>query len=143
MSTSDRPSAERDLRSRDDIIALVDAFYARVRADTRLGFIFDDVAQVDWSAHLPKMYAFWDAVLFGTPGFTGNPLAVHRALAMQTPVTPDDFGRWLTIFHESVDELFAGPTAEDAKQRAARIASVMQHHILMDQMMTGTMPAGH
>jgi hemoglobin len=123
---------ERDLASRADIVRLVDAFYARVRADGILGPIFDDVAHTDWDRHLPRMYDFWDAVLFGAPGFHGNPLAVHRALALRVPLGAGEFGRWLALFHETVDALFRGPVAEDTKLRASRIATVMRHHILAD-----------
>jgi hemoglobin len=118
-----------DLTSRADIERLVDAFYERIRADALLGPIFDDVARVDWAAHLPRMYAFWDAVLFGRPGFSGNPLAVHMALNQRVPLGAAEFGRWLSLFHETVDALFAGAGAEDAKRRATRIASVMRHHL--------------
>lgn len=122
-----------DIASRADIERLVDTFYTRVRADDKLGPIFDDVARVDWDTHLPKMYGFWEAVLFGHATFKGNPLAAHRTLAQKTPLTAQDFDRWILLFHESVDELFAGMMAEDAKLRAMRIASVMQHHIEMDR----------
>jgi hemoglobin len=125
-----------DIASRADIERLVDAFYNLVRADEILGPIFNDVAKVDWPVHLPKMYAFWEALLFGVPGFKGNPLAVHRALAQRTPLTPVEFGRWVEIFHATVDALFAGPVANDAKQRASRIAVVMQQQIAADR--TGT-----
>lgn len=122
-------TAPRDLVSRQEIVELVDAFYVRVRGDALLGPIFGDVAQVDWDVHLPRMYAFWDSVLFGTPGFKGNPLAVHEALAERTPLATREFTRWLDLFSSSVDELFAGPGADAAKARAGRIAAVMQHHI--------------
>lgn len=122
-------SATRDLDSRDAIVELVDAFYARVRADDLLGPIFDDVARVDWAAHLPRMYAFWDSVLFGAPGFKGNPLAVHLQLGRRVRLTAREFERWLELFNDSVDALFAGPGAESAKARAARIATVMLHHL--------------
>jgi hemoglobin len=119
-----------DLASRADIECLVNRFYTQVQADECLGPIFNDVAKVNWSLHLPKMYAFWEGILFGVPGFKGNPLAVHRMLAQQTPLTSREFDRWVELFHATVDELFAGPMAEAAKERASRIASVMQHHIL-------------
>jgi hemoglobin len=127
-------SNRSDIGARDDIVRLVDAFYDRVRADSLLGPIFDEVARVDWAAHLPKMYAFWDSVLFASAGFKGNPLAVHRALARRTPLTNVEFSRWVTLFHETVDSLFAGPMAEEAKTRAVRVAMVMQHHIASDGM---------
>ena len=122
-----------DLTDRRDIVRLVDAFYDRVRADAILGPIFDGVARVDWDQHLPKMYDFWESVLFGKVRFKGNPLIVHRDLARQAPLTPREFGRWLQLFHASVDELFAGPGADGAKVRASRIAEVMRHHIDADR----------
>jgi hemoglobin len=125
-------SDQRDIDSRADIERLVNDFYERVRGDELLRPIFDDVAQTDWARHLPKMYDFWEGVLFGVAGFRGNPLAVHRELACRVPLREREFGRWLDLFHESVDTLFCGPCAEDAKTRALRIAAVMQHHISRD-----------
>jgi hemoglobin len=122
-----------DLTSRADVERLVDAFYDQVRADARLGPIFDGIAQVDWAAHLPRMYDFWETVLFGAPAFKGNPLAVHRALASRAPMSGAEFGQWLHLFERTVDTLFAGPGATEAKRRAAHIATVMQHHIGADR----------
>jgi hemoglobin len=118
-----------DLTPGASVARLVDEFYTRVRADDCIGPIFNDIAKVDWAAHLPKMYAFWDSVLFGVPGFKGNPLAVHLVLAQRAPLTSREFDRWVSLFHATVDELFAGPMAAEAKQRAARIATMMQYHI--------------
>lgn len=118
-----------DIASREDIERLVDAFYGRVREDGILGPIFDDIACVDWAQHLPKMYDFWETVLFSRSVFRGNPLAAHLALARQTPLGPREFGRWIELFHVTVDALFSGPVAHDAKVRALRIAGVMQYHI--------------
>ena len=121
--------ALHDIASRADIERMVDGFYARVREDDLLGPIFDDVAATDWARHLPKMYAFWAGVLFATPGFSGNPLAVHLALGRKVELGEREFGRWLSLFHQTVDELFSGPVATEAKVRAMRIAAVMQHHL--------------
>jgi hemoglobin len=127
-----------DLTDRTGIIRLVDAFYDHVRADAILSPIFDSVARVDWDRHLPKMYDFWESVLFGKIGFKGTPLIVHRDLARLTPLTPVEFDRWLQLFHASVDALFAGPGAEEAKLRASRIAVVMLHHLAADRANTPT-----
>ena len=118
-----------DIASRADIERLVNGFYDRVREDEILSPIFNDVAATDWASHLPKMYAFWDGVVFATPGFRGNPLAVHLALGQTVALGDREFDRWLSLFHQTVDELFAGPTATEAKARAMRIAGVMQHHL--------------
>jgi hemoglobin len=115
-----------DLTDRADIVRLVDAFYGRVRADAILRPIFDGIARVDWGLHLPKMYDFWESVLFGRAAFKGNPLAVHRELARRAPLTSTEFSRWLQLFHASVDELFVGSCADEAKSRASRIALVMR-----------------
>jgi hemoglobin len=118
-----------DLSSRADIERLVDTFYDRVRDDDLLGPIFNDIARVDWSEHLPKMYAFWEAVLFGVPGFKGNPMATHLALARRTPLSSREFDRWLDLFHATIDSLFAGPKATEAKRRSVQIAATMQFHL--------------
>ena len=118
-----------DIQDRADIVRLVDSFYHDVRADELLGPIFDDIAQTDWAVHLPKMYDFWETVLFGRSAFRGNPLAVHLDLATRAALTDREFGRWLGLFHHHVDRLFAGPVADDAKLRARRIAAVMHHHV--------------
>ena len=118
-----------DIHGRDEIVRLVDSFYAAVRADAVLGPIFDDIAQTDWAVHLPKMYDFWETVLFGRSVFRGNPLAVHLHLATRVALTDREFSRWLALFEQQVDGLFLGPIADEAKRRARRIAAVMRHHV--------------
>jgi hemoglobin len=126
-------AAKSDIALLDDIVRLVDTFYERVRADEVLGPIFDEVARTDWNQHLPKMYAFWQTVLFGVSGFRGNPLAVHRDLATKVPLGESEFERWLGLFYQSVDALFSGERAEEVKLRASRIAAVMQQHLGADE----------
>jgi hemoglobin len=118
-----------DITDRRDVACLVNVFYDRVRDDDLLGPIFDDVAHVDWSTHLPRMYDFWESVLFGTATFKGTPLVVHRALARQTPLTAEAFDRWISLFHTSVDDLFSGTMADHAKDSAIRIAAAMEEHL--------------
>jgi hemoglobin len=131
---------QHDVATRADIERMVDAFYDRVRVDQQLGPIFQ-MAQVDWVRHLPRMYDFWESVLFGATGFKGNPLETHRQLAQRTPLTGLDFERWLELFDRSVDSLFSGPMAEEAKQRASRIAVIMATRIHADQISPGSSPA--
>ena len=137
MSDPIEEDARGDISSRGDIARLVDNFYDRVRTDDLLAPIFNDIARVDWSAHLPKMYDFWESVIFGSAQFKGNPLAVHRALAARAPMTAATFGRWVELFHGSVDALFTGHMAEQVKDRAVRIATTMQFHIEADAAVGG------
>ena len=118
-----------DIGSRAQIERLVDGFYASVRADAVLAPIFDDVARTNWAEHLPKMYDFWETVLFSAGAYRGNPLAVHLELAARVPLTNREFEQWLGLFRRQVDAMFAGPVAEEAKRRASRFAAVMQHHV--------------
>lgn len=118
-----------DITTRADIERLVDTFYERVRADEILAPIFDDVAHTDWERHLPKMYDFWETVLFGAPAYRGQPIGIHVELATRVALGQREFGRWLALFADTVDAAFLGPQADETKRRAHRIANVMQHHI--------------
>ncbi len=116
----------KDLFSREDVILLVDTFYDKVVEDETIGYIFNDVAQVDWDLHKPKMYDFWETSLFHRMKYTGNPMKVHKHLDQKEKLTHAHFDRWKALFHETVDELFAGENAEMAKGRADSIAGIMQ-----------------
>ena len=125
MTTATLP----DITGRPDIETLVNAFYERVRCDELLGFIFNDVARTDWSAHLPKMYAFWETVLFRSGGYRGDPLAAHAKLTPLTEMGRPQFDRWLALFRATVDDLFAGEHAEHIKSCAADMANVIHSRI--------------
>lgn len=107
-----------DIETETDVKHMVDEFYAAIRADALLNPIFSDVAQVDWAHHLPKMYAFWNGMILGKPGYVGAPFAAHVSL----PVSGAHFARWLELFRDTVDRNFAGVGATRAKNAAASIA---------------------
>lgn len=108
----------KDIETEADVRVLVDAFYGAVQKDELLNPIFNDVANVDWTKHLPKMYAFWNGLILGIPGYAGAPFPPHTVL----PVTREHFARWLDLFRATVDEHFAGPFAKKAKDAAGSIA---------------------
>lgn len=115
-----------DITSRADIEALVHAFYAQVMHDAEIGYIFTEVAKLNLDTHLPKISNFWEAVLLNKPVFQGNPMHKHFVLHTKSPLLPEHFNRWLTVWKATVDRLYAGETAERAKQRAESIATMMQ-----------------
>ncbi len=115
-----------DIQNREDVIRLVDAFYDKIKTDTVIGFLFNDVAQVNWSTHLPRMYDFWENILFYTGNFEGNPMLKHKQLHGKHPLTKAHFQHWNKLFNQTVDELFAGEKAEEIKKRAMNISEVMQ-----------------
>jgi hemoglobin len=119
-----------DIRNRSDIQLLVDTFYDKVRSDELIAFLFNDVAKVNWEHHMPRMYDFWENIVFQTGGFTGNPMAAHLQLNQKSPLGADHFARWLKLFNATTDELFQGDNAELIKQRAHSIATMMQIKII-------------
>jgi hemoglobin len=119
----------QDIESRKDIELLVNTFYNKVKTNKVLGPIFYDVAKVDWEVHLPKMYSFWAGLLLGDPGFEGNLMQKHINLSRLTTMTKTEFSEWILLFTQTTDELFKGPKAEEAKERAASIARLMVHKI--------------
>lgn len=120
---------KKDIDCREDIVLLVDSFYDKVKTNPTLGYIFNEVAKLNWEEHLPKMYAFWAGILLGETGFSGNPMRKHLALSQITPMTEIEFSEWLLLFNQTVDSLFEGNTAEEAKTRAQNIAGLMLHKI--------------
>jgi len=118
-----------DLSNRKDIEKLVNSFYDKVKSDELIGFIFNEVAKVNWDHHLPIMYGFWEMMLFGTGQYRGDPMTKHIELDKKTELIEIHFDRWRKLFTETVDELFTGSKADETKQRANHIASVMLFRI--------------
>ena len=116
----------KDIENRHDIELLIRSFYDKVIKDDTIGYIFNDVAKVDWDTHLPIMFNFWENVIFNVGTYRGNPMQLHKELNAKEPLTPGHFKQWLALFTATVDELFAGPKAELAKQRALSIATMIQ-----------------
>lgn len=119
-------SVAADLQGREDVVRLVRAFYARATTDPVIGFIFTEVARLDLEAHLPVMHDFWESVLFGAGAYRGNAMQRHLELNEKSPLRPEHFERWLALWEEAVDGLFAGERASAAKLRARAIAKAMQ-----------------
>ena len=121
---------KHDIQTKEDIKLLVDTFYDKVKKDAVIGYLFNEVAKVNWEHHLPRMYEFWENVLFQTGSFTGNPMIAHTQLHQKSPLSPEHFGRWQQLFLETINELFEGEYAELARQRAVSIATMMRIKIL-------------
>ncbi len=117
---------KNDIAVIKDIELLVNSFYEKVKENEKLGYIFNDVAKINWDNHLPKMYSFWESLLLGGKNFSGNPMQKHIELSKLTPLTEKEFSEWLKLFTETTDEMFEGATAEEAKSKASNIARLMQ-----------------
>ncbi|GAB4034252.1 group III truncated hemoglobin [Spirosoma jeollabukense] len=121
--------SRRTLDSPEAVRFLVDSFYKKVQGDTFIGPIFTDVAQVDWSKHLPKMYAFWESLILGNNAYDGHPFRPHLIINQKHTLTIDHFERWLQLFSETITENFTGEAAEQVRQRATQIALVWNNKL--------------
>lgn len=130
---------KKDIENRQDIELLVNSFYAKIRQNETLGNIFDNIAQVNWENHLPKMYNFWEMILFGQEGYEGFPLRPHLIINSLHQLTPQHFNEWLIIFNATVDENFVGDKAIEVKSRAKNIALSWAYKInFMNQEVTAS-----
>ena len=115
----------KEIISLDDIKKLVDTFYEKVRKDELIGPIFNERIKDRWPHHLEKMYTFWQTVLLGEHTYFGSPFPPHASL----PVSHQHFEKWMELFTKTVDELFVGEKANDAKWRAGKMAEMFESKI--------------
>ncbi|WP_343557536.1 group III truncated hemoglobin [Sphingobacterium sp.] len=113
---------KQDILTLDDIKVLVDQFYSTVRKDRLLGPIFQERIQDNWAIHLEKMYSFWQTILLDEHNYFGSPFSPHINL----PIDAQHFGQWLKLFEATVDQLYSGKKAEEAKWRAQKMAQMFQ-----------------
>jgi len=119
----------KDIEGRADIEVLIDAFYTRVKEDKVIGHFFTEVITLSWEDHIPVMYNFWEAVLFGVGGYKGNPVLKHIALHQKQPLTQVHFSQWKKLFFETLDEYFEGQKVEEAKKKVEMMERLMLYKI--------------
>lgn len=128
---------QHDILNLEDVKLLVTTFYGKVREDESLAPIFNERIQDRWPEHLEKMYRFWQTVLLGEHTYFGAPFVPHAKL----PVAHQHFERWMQLFNATVDELFAGEVAAEAKWRGSRMARMFEIKIGMNRQMNMEHPA--
>ncbi len=122
----------KDIETREDIDALMLKFYERALEDDTIGYIFTDVMKLDLEHHLPIIGDFWESLLLGANKYHlhgRNPMQVHEAINYKVTLTHEHFQRWLEIFGTTIDEMFEGELADNAKLRAKAIAHNIQRFI--------------
>lgn len=110
----------RDIGGVEDVQQFVHAFYGKVQQDELLGGIFNGVLNGRWEEHLEKMVRFWQTILLNEKTYAGAPFPPHAMM----PIRQQHFDRWKEIFINTIDELFEGPIADEAKGRATLMASL-------------------
>lgn len=111
-----------EITNEEDIKNLVHVFYAKVRENEALFEVFDPIIKDNWPAHLEKMVRFWSTLLLYTHQYKDDPLTKHLPLDLEKM----HFDIWLNLFNQTLDELFIGEIAENAKKRAFSIARIMK-----------------
>ncbi len=114
---------QKEIITIEDIRLLVDTFYGRARQDELIGPVFNNTIQDRWPQHLAKLYSFWQTILLGERTYQGAPFIPHFPLGIDAR----HFERWLTLFQATIDDLFSGAKAEEAKQRAVMMAHMFQY----------------
>ena len=121
---------KKDIKTRDDVYQLVSDFYKKVRGNKILGPFFNDTIK-DWDVHLDHLTSFWETSLFMTrkleKKYYGNPLEAHVKVDKQFDHTIENrhFGIWLNLWYETIDELYVGDVADNAKRRARKMGTFM------------------
>ena len=117
---------KKDIKNREDIFQLVSKFYEKVRNDNVLGPFFNKTIN-DWDAHLQHLTTFWESSLFLKTKYNGNPLEAHVKVDAErnNNINELHFGLWLNLWFQTIDELFEGDYAENAKRRARKMGTFL------------------
>ncbi|MFZ0831996.1 MAG: group III truncated hemoglobin [Mycobacterium sp.] len=118
-----------DLASRADVEALLRRFYGRVLVDDVLAEPFEEIRMKGLESHLPVMCDFWETVLFRAGLYQGSALQAHKKVHGRNSLAANHFLRWLELWNDTVDQMYRGPVAEQAKVQATRIAWAMHRRL--------------
>jgi hemoglobin len=118
--------AKKDIKTREDVFLLVSSFYEKVKKDEVLGPFFNDVIH-DWNEHLDRLTIFWESSLFLKTKYTGDPLNAHIKVdkSNNNSISEYHFGLWLNLWFQTIDELFEGDYAQNAKHRARKMSTFL------------------
>jgi hemoglobin len=125
---------KKDIQNREDVFLLVSEFYKKVRIDSVLGPFFNTVIS-DWDVHIQRLTTFWESSLFLKTRYIGNPLQAHIKVDKdnKNSITELHFGLWLNLWYQTIDELFEGDYAENAKRRARKMGTFLYLNIFQSR----------
>lgn len=98
---------------RELIYSVVDTFYEKAMKDVMIGYHFYKFGQPEvLEPHLQKITSFWEMQLTGT---TSVPITTPFHLLfthLQLKIKRGELGRWIKLFHETLDLLEEQTAAE-------------------------------
>lgn len=130
MAPAEAPTATRsDLDGPAAVHDLVVDFYREVVLDELLAPVFDEVAEVDWAEHIPRLVDYWNGILFGTATRRGSVMGVHRELHRASPLQSAHCERWLELWELCLDARWQGPNTDRARRHARTLMAGMARHV--------------
>ncbi len=108
--------------SHEQIAALVDRFYDRIRRHPELGPVFNAAIE-DWDGHKRLLTSFWSSVVLRAGTYRGNPMGAHRP----HPITTRHFVQWLALWRETASEMLAPAQAALLHDYAERIGRSLRN----------------
>ena len=123
------PAELHDIETREDVERLVRDFYTKALTDPFIGVIFTDVAHLDVEAHVPQITSFWATILLGEQSYGSGAFRPHADLHAQVGLREGHFDRWLQLWFGTVDELYKGEKANQAKIHALRVARAFSERL--------------
>ncbi|MCL7763364.1 group III truncated hemoglobin [Polaribacter sp. Z014] len=116
-----------DILSRKDIKFIITKFYNLLLADHKMIPFFEDiVAQNQLEEHLDIISDFWNDILFDTNTYSNNVMKKHVDKNVFVAFKKEHFAIWMSYFFETIDANFDGENANNMKNRARSIATVME-----------------
>jgi hemoglobin len=123
-------STTPDLDHRGAIHDCVVRFYREVVFDEVLEPMFDEVAELDWAEHIPRLIDYWCRVLLDEPNLARPIIATHSRVHDLEPFRTEHFDRWYSLWVGVVAGQWQGPYATKAMAHAARIADVLSRRLI-------------
>ncbi len=110
--------------TKENIRTMVNTFYIKVLKDDIVGSFFiaklgDDMTNEHWVPHLDLLVNFWASIALGDNDYRGNPFMPHTQLG---ELKRETFEQWLTLFAETLDEVYIPNIAAQFKERSTIIA---------------------
>lgn len=109
---------------RELIYAVVESFYEKATNDVLIGYHFArfrDPATLNH--HLERITTFWEMQFTGqiTRALEGNPFRLMLT-HLQLNIKRGELGRWVVLFHQTLDELEKAVTPEELEIVAPMVA---------------------
>ncbi len=95
--------------------------------------VFLQDANIDVSAHLPRISLYWQKMLWGDRQYDTNMMKKHRVINVRSRFKTIHYQRWIAYFEQTAGESFAGEYTE----KALRIANSVIHNMQSRMMDAG------